>query len=241
MGVRRALLAVPVALVLLAGCGSSGLDRGKLLNRFSTQVAQSSLNAPDLRSCLLAQARGLPTPQLQKVANAGSNPDPSTRGLAYKLVGTCVRQGHGASTLRAAVVSGVRSNTSASTPPALVSCIIAKDRGMPNSQLAQLVEKGAQGEAASNAASQLAGRNLATQCLQDPGVLSLLRQKFLAPIKRGLNQFSPAFGACLLRKAQAIPDSVLRLFASQPATADARGQALGRRFAQACIASGIKP
>ncbi len=234
---------MPVALVLVAGCGSSGPDRGRLLNRFSAQVAQSSLNAPDLRSCLLAQARGLPTPQLQKVANSGANPDPSARALSYHLIGACVSQGHGASTLRAGVVAGVISSASPSTPRALVSCVIAKARALPNSALAQLVEKGAQGEAVSNAASRQAGRDLATQCLQDPGVLSLLREKFLSPVRSGLRttHFSPAFQACVLRKAEAVSIAQLRQLFSLPATANARGNALGRSWAQDCLASGVRP
>lgn len=232
-----------LVLVLLTGCGSSGPDRNQLLNKFSAQVGQSSLNVPDLRNCLLAQARGLPTPQLQKVANAGSNPDPATKAVAYNLIGSCVSQGHGASTLRAGIVAGVNASASPSTPRPLVSCIIAKAQAIPNSQLAALVVKAAQGGAASSAASRQAGRDVATQCLQDPSLLSVLRETFLTPIRNGLrtSRFSPAFRACVLGKAQAVSIAELRQLFSQPASAQARGNALGRFWAQQCIASGAKP
>ncbi len=238
---------VPLALVLvfaLAGCGgsSSSKERSQLLSKISGQLS-SSISGADLSNCVLNQLRGQPTAQLRKVANADNNPDPATRRLVFGFASTCVAQGHGSDAIHAAIVSSFQARTSSSTPPALVNCVLGKVKAIPDSQLAGVVSQAEVSAAAESAAGRQLGVSLARQCLSQPGVLTALRSGFLAQIKVGLRSqsLSPAFQNCVVQKAQHVPSSVIEQIALNPSTANARGQALGRGWAQACIAAGVKP
>ncbi len=244
---RTSPLALCAALaVIVAGCGSSSnADRTKALNKIQSQLNSSStFNDADLSSCMMGRFKSLSTSQLQKIANAGNNPDAATKSQAINTASACVAAGHGAATLHAAIVQGINSSSASSSLPAPVkTCITDKANQLPNSELAQLVALAAQGPDAVTSRGKQIGAHLAIECLSEPKLQGLARDRFLAPIRSGLatSKFSTAFKDCVLKKAEAVPTSQILALAADPTTAQAKGQALGRGFAQACIASGARP
>jgi hypothetical protein len=235
-----------VGAVLISGCGgSSNGDRTKALNKIQSQLNSSStFNDADLSSCMMGQFKTLSTSELQKIANAGNNPDAATKSKAINVASTCVAQGHGATALHAAIVQGINgSSSSSSLPPEVKTCITDKANQLPNAQLAQLVALAAQGENAVTNRGKQIGAGLAIQCLSEPKLQGIARDRFLAPIKTGLatSKFSSVFKDCVLKKAEAVPTSQILALAADPSTAQSKGQTLGRGFAQQCIASGARP
>ena len=76
------------------------------------------------------------------------------------------------------------------------------------------------------------GAGLAIQCLSEPKLQGIARDRFLPPIKTGLatSKFSSVFKDCVLKKAEAVPTSQILALAADPSTAQSKGQALGRGF-----------
>jgi hypothetical protein len=245
MRLRGFIAAALLALTALAGCGG-GSERDSLLSKLSDQLhhSSSSLNQPKLDDCILAQAKKLPTSQLRQATSSGSSDRPAAQKLGLGLAAPCVSQGYGASAIRTQLLSQIGSSTGlAQVPAPLSACIRQRFAALPNSALGQMLSQGSQPGSSPYAAGAQVGRRLATGCLGQPAVLALLRQKFLAPIRSGAasSHFSPAFSRCLLQRAQAVPTTALRQMFMHPDQAQATGQALGRKWARACIASGIRP
>ncbi|HWF35117.1 MAG TPA: hypothetical protein VG295_07085 [Solirubrobacteraceae bacterium] len=243
MGFRAALAAL-VLTAVVAGCGgagSSSAERSKLANEISSQLRTGSA-PPDLSSCVRQQSLGLPTPQLRAVAEAGSHPPPATKQLAFGLIATCIKQGHGIALIHGLITKGILSGLDPSQPAVFRNCIVAKANATTPAQLAQLISAYAtQNLAVAQSRARQTGVALAAQCLAVPGVLRALRPVFLAPVRRDLRTTSAAFRSCVLAKAERIGAAQLERFVLNPATATARGEAFGARMARECIASGAKP
>jgi hypothetical protein len=244
---RPAASVLVIAAVALgaAGCGgssSSSKERAQLLDRISGQL-NSSLTAPDLSNCVLAQLRKQSNTQLRQVANAGQNPDPATRRLVFGFAAGCVAQGNGSDAIHGAIVSSFQARASSSIPPVLSDCVLEKVKGIPDSELASVVRQAEVSQAAEEQSGRQLGIGLAHQCLQQPQVLSALRQRFVTQVKVGLRSrsLSSAFQNCVVAKAQQVSASEIEQIALDPSTAGARGQALGQAWAKACVASGVRP
>jgi hypothetical protein len=255
-----------VAAALLAGCGSSSSSsssssasksssstsssasdpqRAQLLAKLPAQLQGSGdLNAPDLAACIEQQAHSLSTAELTKLANAGANPDAATKAIVARLTSTCIAQGHGTAAVRRLMSSSITSQLDPTLPPAYRDCVLAKADQIPASQLAQLLSVAEQSQARGTAAGRAIGVSLGKQCLGDPGVVRALKAKVLQPIKQAFgssSQYSAAFRNCLIGKAEKISAAQIREFALHPDKANAIGDALGRKWAQQCVASGATP
>jgi len=244
---RPALSVTVIAAVALgaAGCGgssSSSKERAQLLGRISSEL-NSSLAAPDLSNCVVAQLRKQPIAQLQQVANAGQNPSPATRRLVFGFAAGCVAQGHGSDAIHAAIVSSFQARASSSIPPVLSSCVLDKVKAIPDSQLANVVSRAEVSQAAEEQSGSQLGVGLAHQGRQRPQVLGALRQRFISQVTVGLRSrsLSSAFQNCVVGKARQVSASEIEQIALDPSTAGARGQALGQAWAKECVASGVRP
>jgi hypothetical protein len=249
MGVRRGKLRGSAALALVvvatvAGCGGSGssnAEKTKLAKEITSQLQAS--NAPaDLSSCVGRQSLGLPIAQLRSLANAGANPPQATKQVAFGLIATCIKQGHGISTIHALIAKAILSGAARTLPAVFTNCIVAKANATTPAQLAQLISAYAtQNLAVAQSRARQVGVQLAAQCITTPGVIGALRPLFLAPIRSGLRTTSAAFRNCVVAKAERLPATQLEQFALNPSTATARGEAFGARAAKECVASGAKP
>lgn len=236
---------VAVVLVgLLTACGgssSSAAERTKLVNKLSSQTKALP---PDLGQCVDQGAKALPISQLRDLANAGDNPSQSTRHTALQILTGCLSAGKGVSTFRSAIVREVSSTVPATVPASFKACLEARANTITSGQLSTVLSAFVtQGAATARASGERLGRSLARQCLDQPGVLGALKTMFLSPIRQFVktSHYSAAFRNCVLHKAERISLAQLRKFALNPAGARAAGVAIGRDFAQACIASGARP
>jgi hypothetical protein len=236
-------LGVCAFLAALAGCGGSGSanpERTKLVAEVAAQMRASNSGA-ELAACVGQQSRGLPTVQLRKLANAGSDPDAAIKMVAARLLTTCIEQGKGVAQFRALIVQVATGSAGTTIPPAFKSCLIARVNAASPSQLAQLVA--AYGAGGQSAEAPKVGAEFATQCLDDPAVLAAARQAVLAPLRAAFktSHYSTAFQNCLITKTNQIPAPELKRWILDPATAESHGAAFGKHAAEACIASGAKP
>ncbi|HWF75506.1 MAG TPA: hypothetical protein VG186_19310 [Solirubrobacteraceae bacterium] len=228
----------------LAGCGGSGApsaDRAKLAREISSQLQAG--NAPaGLGACVSKQSLGLPTDQLRALANSGTNPPAATRQLAFRLVGTCIRQGKGIAAIHALITRAILTGSVRTLPTVFTNCIVAKANATTPAQLAQLISAYAtENLAAAQTRARQVGLGIAARCFAAPGVMGALRPLFLAPVRRYLKTTSAVFRNCVVAKFEHIPATQLEQLALNPSTASARGEALGVHAARACIASGAKP
>jgi hypothetical protein len=247
---KRGMGALLAVAALTAGCGSSGSsnsERTRLTGQVNAQFSQIQSTAPDLVACVSQHAGKLPIAQLRAIANPGANPSLQVKQIGARLDSLCISQGQGINGARNLIVAGiVREIPHLATPlpPSFTSCLEAKARQVPPTQLSQLLTSYAtQGSAAAQANAQSFGVGLAHQCFGDPAVVAGLRGLFVSSFRTGLqtSKFSAAFKACLLKKANQVPASEVKQMALDPAGANALGVAIGKRAAKACIASGAKP
>jgi hypothetical protein len=240
---HKLLLSIALA-GFMAGCGGSGssdAERTKLVHKLSSQT--SSL-PPDLGQCVDTEARTLPISQLRDLANAGSNPSGATRGVALRILTTCVKAGHGVTAFRSVILGDVSRTFPKTVPARFKACVEDRVGTISPSQVSLVLTAFVtEGSAAAQATGERLGRSLARSCLNQPRVLAALRELFLAPIRRfaRTSHFSAAFRYCVLRKAEHISLAQLKRFALNPVGATAAGVAIGRGFARACIASGARP
>jgi hypothetical protein len=244
MGALQGKLGMVCAIAaVVAGCGgSSSAERTKLVNELK---AHTTGLPPDLGRCVDQRARALPLSQLRDLARAGASPGPATRQTAVRILTRCVQQGHGVSGLRALIVAKINAAPIPKMLPATFrECVNARVKAIPPNELSKIISAYATGgQATERAEGERFGYRMGLQCLGQPSVLTSLRTLFLAPIRRfaQTSRFSAAFRHCFLRKAEQISLSQLKQFALNPAGATARGVALGKRLANACIASGARP
>lgn len=238
-----ALLLAGAALVP-AGCGGSGssAQRSQLVRKLSAQQ-QGSL-PQGLGSCVTGKAGQLPISQLRELADSGANPSPAAKQTAVQLVVACLEAGQGLGAIRSELVQGMDASFPSSLPASFRSCVDQKANQIPAGELSGLIAAYGNGDqSAVQSRATTLGRDLGLQCLGEPGVLSAVRELFLAPIRQFAQSstLSSAFRQCVLGKAEKVSLSQLKQFVLDPAHATAVGTALGRGFAKACIAGGIKP
>lgn len=227
--------------LVLAACGS-GDDRSKLQQQISSGLVRTGTSA-DLASCIGKQAGKLPIDQEKAFAASlapGKTPD-TAAGHPYATVAAqCFAQGVGVAAFRQDVAKQVVANVPASAP-AYRSCVETKFASITPQALSSAVSEGG----LTSAAGQKLGGALAAQCVSDPAVLKELKGVFLASATSGLktSKLSPAFQACFVRKAQNVPDSLLRqAVANGPgAASNALGEQFGRQIGKQCLAEGVKP
>jgi hypothetical protein len=241
----RLCLGVVLAAAVLAGCGgsSSNSERTQLVNRLNAQLGTSNLPRP-LGTCIIQQARGLPIGQLRAVANSGSNPSASVKQIGLHLVSECMQQGAGLTAMHQLIVQTFEHAGGSNLPVAFRTCFEQKANATTASQLDQLLTVYAsQGAAAAQSQSVALGRQLGTECLSQPNVVSGLRASFLAPLKASFQtaHYSAAFKQCVLGRLEKVSASQLAQFALNPSSAHSLGYQFGRNAAKACIASGAKP
>ena len=232
--------------IVLAGCGgSSGDERTQLLNKLSAQLNHSSAYSPDLAACVKQKAGALPIDQLKSVANSDLASGPTNVRIALRLVVSCVQEGHGASALRAAINAGAAGvQVGSDLPPQYLQCVAQGLEGISNAQLGGLVNELAVNPTKGREDARQIGVKYGLVCLGEPTVLRAMRAKLIAPIKAGFRSrhYSAAFTRCVLGKAQRISATQVRQLATAVLHGNsAQDEALGRRWAQECIASGARP
>lgn len=233
------------AAIAVGGCGGSNSSaaRTKLVKNLSAQLGRTGL-PQDLASCVTQQARKLPTPQLREVSDAGSNASPATRQVVAGMLTGCIDEGKGVSELRSLLTQSVAGGMSGSVPANYTNCVTSKVGAATPTQLSEFVSAYITGgQVAAETIGRQFGVTLGEECLQSSGMAAKIRARFLAPIENGLaaSHFSAAFKSCVLHKAEHVSTSQVTAMVLHPASANALGQALGRDFARACIASGAKP
>jgi hypothetical protein len=241
----RLCLSVLLAAAVLSGCGgsNSNAERTQLVNKLDAQLGSSSLPGP-LGSCIIKQARGLPIDQLRAVANSGSNPSSSVKQIGLNLVSQCLHQGAGLAAMHQLIVQTFEQAGGSSLPAAFKTCFEQKANATTAGQLDQLLTVySSQGAAAARTQSVALGRQLGTECLSQPAVVSGLRASFLAPLKASFQKahYSAAFKQCVLGRLEKVSAAQLEQFALNPSSAQSLGYKFGRDAAKACIASGAKP
>jgi hypothetical protein len=205
-----------------------------------TVALKPSPFGPDLSACIAQEARGLPIGQLRTLAHTGSALPPAERPLVAQLIGDCLRHGKGLTAFRAAVASSIRAHIAPGLPAVYTQCAVTKSNSLTIDQLVSTI-------AHPGAGFQI-GVQLGLQCLREPAVFSALRGSFITSIKASTeaSTLPAAFKACLLQKANGITQTQLEQLLIQringgAAAETASAQALGRSWAQQCVASGIKP
>jgi hypothetical protein len=125
-----------------------------------------------------------------------------------------------------------------------VSCLTQKIDQTPGAELVRLAEQAAGDPTGARAEGRRIGIAYGLSCLGQPSVVSAMRGVLAADFKSAIKgkHYSAAFVRCLIGKAQHIGAAQVR----QVAEAELKGQsgkneALGRAWAQQCIASGARP
>jgi hypothetical protein len=236
----KAYLGLLAVLALALGACGGGNERSKLQQQISSGLTKVS-TPPDLVSCISSKSVSLPISQQRKLASplaAGRSPDLAPGQPYANLTAECFAQGRGVDGFRQSVSSQAASSVPASAP-AFRSCLQTRFGALPAQQLSDTVKK----SGLTQDAGRRLGSTVAAQCIDQPGVLGELKAVFLASAITGAknSKLSPAFKECFTRKAQNVPEDLLKkaVLAGPGAQATALGQDFGRQIGKQCLAEGV--